>query len=86
MNSLVGTNATTFGAWIYIDTVTSSWDGVIANKVNVAEGIALLVSNTQKIFFQYDSTSGNYAIDGGSNIPTAAVSYTHLTLPTICSV
>ena len=75
MNSLVGTNATTFGAWIYIDTVTSSWDGVIANKVNVAEGIALLVSNTQKIFFQYDSTSGNYAIDGGSNIPTAKWTY-----------
>ncbi len=75
MNSLVGTNATTFGAWIYIDTVTSSWDGVIANKVNVAEGIALLVSNTQKIFFQYDSTSGNYAINGGSNIPTAEWTY-----------
>ena len=83
MNSLVGTNATTFGAWIYIDTVTSSWDGVIANKVNVAEGIALLVSNTQKIFFQYDSTSGNYAIDGGSNIPTAEWTYIVATYDTV---
>tara|TARA_B100001939_G_scaffold340083_1_gene347686 strand:+ start:282 stop:1514 length:1233 start_codon:yes stop_codon:yes gene_type:complete len=75
MNSLVGTSATTFAAWVYIDTVTSSWDGIIANKVNATEGIALLVSNTQKIFFQYDSTSGNYAIDGGSNIPTAEWTY-----------
>ena len=83
MNSLVGTNATTFGAWIYIDTVTSSWDGVIANKVNVAEGIALLVSNTQKIFFQYDSTSGNYAISGGSNIPTAEWTYIVATYDTV---
>ena len=83
MNRLVGTNATTFGAWVYIDTVTSSWDGVIANKVNVAEGIALLVSNTQKIFFQYDSTSGNYAIDGGSNIPTAEWTYIVATYDTV---
>jgi len=75
MNSLVGTNATTFAAWVYIDTVTSSFDGIIANKVNGAEGIALLVSNTQKIFFQYDSTSGNYSIDGGSNVPTAEWTY-----------
>jgi hypothetical protein len=75
MNSLVGTNATTFAAWVYIDTVTSSFDGIIANKVNTAEGIALLVSNTQKIFFQYDSTSGNYSIDGGSNVPTAEWTY-----------
>lgn len=82
MNSLVGTSATTFAAWIYIDTVTSSWDGIIANKVNATEGIALLVSNTQKIFFQYDSTSGNYAIDGGSNIPTAEWTYVVATYDT----
>jgi hypothetical protein len=82
MNSLAGTSNTTFAAWIYIDTVTSSWDGIIANKVNATEGIALLVSNTQKIFFQYDSTSGNYAIDGGSNIPTAQWTYVAATYDT----
>jgi len=82
MNSLAGTSNTTFAAWIYIDTVTNSWDGIIANKVNATEGIALLVSNTQKIFFQYDSTSGNYAIDGGSNIPTAEWTYVVATYDT----
>jgi hypothetical protein len=70
MNALVGTNQVTFSAWIRRSSTTSYWAGIISNKINLAEGIALLVNPTSKIFFQYDSTSGVYAIDGGATLET----------------
>jgi hypothetical protein len=70
MNSLVGTNQVTFAAWIYRTSTTAYWAGIISNKVNGADGIALLVNPDSQIFFQYDSTSGVYAIFGGVVLST----------------
>jgi hypothetical protein len=70
MNSLVGTNQVTFSAWVRRSSTTSYWAGIISNKINLAEGIALLINPSSKIFFQYDSTSGVYAIDGGATLET----------------
>ena len=70
MNALVGTNQVTFSAWIRRSSTPSYWAGIISNKINLAEGIALLVNPSSKIFFQYDSTSGVYAIDGGATLET----------------
>jgi len=71
MNSLVGTSAVTFSAWIYRTSAPSYWSGIIANKVNTSEGICLLINPSSKIFFQYDGgVSGVYAIDGGTTLST----------------
>jgi hypothetical protein len=70
MNALVGTNQVTFSAWIRRSSTTGYWAGIISNKINATDGIALLVNPTSKIFFQYDSTSGVYAIDGGATLET----------------
>jgi hypothetical protein len=71
MNSLVGTNTVTFSAWIYRTSAPSYWAGIISNKVNVTDGICLLVNPDSKIFWQYDGgTSGVYAIYGGATLAT----------------
>lgn len=71
MNSLAGTNTVTFSAWIYRTSAQNYWAGVISNKVNVAEGICLLVDPNSKIFWQYDGgVSGVYAIYGGAALST----------------
>jgi hypothetical protein len=71
MNSLVGTNTVTFSAWIYRTSAPSYWAGIISNKVNVTDGICLLVNPDSKIFWQYDGgTSGVYAIFGGATLAT----------------
>jgi hypothetical protein len=68
MNALVGTNQVTFSAWIRRSSAPNYWAGIISNKINATDGISLLVNPSSKIFFQYDSTSGVYAIDGGATL------------------
>jgi hypothetical protein len=69
MNALIGTDSVTFSAWIYRTSAPAYWSGIIANKVNVANGICLLVNPDSKIFWQYDGgTSGVYAIYGGATL------------------
>jgi hypothetical protein len=69
MNALIGTDSVTFSAWIYRTSAPAYWSGIIANKVNVANGICLLVNPDSKIFWQYDGgTSGVYAISGGATL------------------
>lgn len=75
MNPLVGTNQVTFAAWIYRTSAPSYWAGVISNKVNLTDGISLLINPSSKIFWQYDSTSGVYAIDGGATLATGVWYY-----------
>ena len=75
MNSLVGTNQVTFAAWIYRDSAPNYWAGIISNKVNQTDGISLLVNPSSKIFWQYDSTSGVYAIDQGATLSTGVWYY-----------
>jgi hypothetical protein len=71
MNRLVGTNTVTFSAWIYRTSAPAYWSGIISNKVNVTDGICLLVNPDSKIFWQYDGgTSGVYAIFGGATLAT----------------
>ena len=71
MNSLVGTSTVTFSAWIYRTSAPAYWAGIISNKVNVTDGICLLVNPDSKIFWQYDGgTSGVYAIYGGATLAT----------------
>lgn len=71
MNRLVGTNTVTFSAWIYRTSAPAYWSGIISNKVNVTDGICLLVNPQSRIFWQYDGgTSGVYAIDGGAILAT----------------
>jgi hypothetical protein len=68
MNSLVGTSKVTFSAWIFRLSAPNYWAGIIANKVNGTNGMSLLVNPSSKIFWQYNSTSGVYAIDGGATL------------------
>lgn len=69
MNALIGTSSVTFSAWIYRTSAPAYWSGIIANKVNVSDGICLLVNPDSKIFWQYDGgTSGVYAIYGGATL------------------
>jgi hypothetical protein len=71
MNALIGTSSVTFSAWIYRTSAPAYWSGIIANKVNVSDGICLLVNPDSKIFWQYDGgTSGVYAIYGGATLAT----------------
>lgn len=71
MNALIGTSSVTFSAWIYRTSAPNYWSGIIANKVNVSDGICLLVNPDSKIFWQYDGgTSGVYAIYGGATLAT----------------
>jgi hypothetical protein len=71
MNRLVGTNAVTFSAWIYRTSAPAYWAGIISNKVNVTDGICLLINPQSRIFWQYDGgTSGVYAISGGATLAT----------------
>jgi hypothetical protein len=69
MNALVGTNTVTFSAWIYRTSAPNYWAGIISNKVNVTDGICLLVNPSSRIFWQYDGgTTGVYAIDSGATL------------------
>ena len=69
MNALVGTNTVTFSAWIYRTSAPNYWAGIISNKVNVTDGICLLVNPSSRIFWQYDGgTTGVYAIDSGETL------------------
>jgi hypothetical protein len=69
MNALVGTNNVTFSAWVYRTSTPNYWAGIIANKVNVSEGICLLITPDSKVFWQYDGgVSGVYAIFSGQTL------------------
>ena len=71
MNFLIGTSSVTFSAWIYRSSAPAYWAGIISNKVNVTEGICLLVNPDSKVFWQYDGgVSGVYAIEGGQSLST----------------
>jgi hypothetical protein len=70
MNFLIG-NSCTFSAWVYRTSAPNYWAGIISNKVNVENGICLLINPSSRIFWQYDGgVSGVYAIDGGQTLST----------------
>ena len=56
--------------------------GLSVQSLNSLTG-ALTLTGTGGITITEDATNGTITIDGGGS---GAVSYTHLTLPTICSV
>jgi hypothetical protein len=63
------------------------WDGVIANKVNAADGFCLLVNPQRQVFWQFDGTGGQINGGGGQVLElnkwyVIAASYDGTTLKT----